>query len=292
MGRSPYHEATLRTGNQVKDRTADSVDYMLGDGAGELHRLGIQHRVWAEVTYASWRRAGFAVGDTIMDLGCGPGFTSLDLAQRVGPTGLVIAVDQSAEFLAELSRQAKLGGQSVRTELADVASLEWEFESLDGAYARWLFCFLDNPGAVVYNVATALKPAARLVTLDYFNYEALTLAPRSMAMEEVVEAIQLDWRQRGGDLDVQGEMPGLMAECGLEVVEVRQVSGIARPGSLRWRWLEAFLVNHLPKLVAAEQLDLGVVDEFWQDWGAAAAQAASYLYLPPLLEIHGRKPAA
>lgn len=268
----------------------ETTEYLLGDDDQELQRLAIQHRVWAEPTYASWRRAGFGVGDTVLDLGCGPGFTSLDLAEWVGPTGRVIAFDQSTHFLQELERQVDISGYPITTQAGDVSELLLPASSLDGVYARWLFCFLSNPAEVVYDLFTALKPGARLVTLDYFNYEAFTLAPRSAAMDEVVSAVQAHWRLGGGSLDVQGDMPGIMADCGLEVVEVRQVSGVARPGSPQWAWPEAFLRHQLPRMVEQQALGAELIEEFWRDWEVAAGQPESYLYLPPLLEIHGRKP--
>ena len=47
------------------------------------------------------RHLGSCVGP-VLDLGCGPGFTSLALARRVGPGGRVIACDESPRFLAHL----------------------------------------------------------------------------------------------------------------------------------------------------------------------------------------------
>ena len=48
--------------------------YILGTDSDELHRLGIQHQVWASEAQAGWKAAGINRGDTILDLGSGPGF--------------------------------------------------------------------------------------------------------------------------------------------------------------------------------------------------------------------------
>ena len=66
-------------------------EYVLGTNDEELMRLGFQHRVWGEQAFALWERAGFAPGQTIVDVGCGPGFATLDLARLTNPqrTGLV-----------------------------------------------------------------------------------------------------------------------------------------------------------------------------------------------------------
>lgn len=45
------------------------------------------------------------VGQTLLDVGCGPGYTTLDLAEKVGPEGRVVGVDRSRRFLRHLETQ-------------------------------------------------------------------------------------------------------------------------------------------------------------------------------------------
>ena len=141
-------------------------DYLLGTRDEELERLGFQHRVWAEEAFASWRRAGFGYGSTVVDVGCGPGFASIDLAHLVGPQGHVIAVDSSEKFLAHLDATA--GAQAltnIKTLCTDVQCLSLPTASIDGAYARWILCFLSDPQALVKAIASALKPGAAFVAI-------------------------------------------------------------------------------------------------------------------------------
>src|SRR5215475_13462482 len=77
-------------------------DYILGTHDEEISRLALQHRVWRPRALDAWQRAGFTVGQTLLDLGCGPGSAALDLAEIVGPSGSVIAVDRSRRFLDAL----------------------------------------------------------------------------------------------------------------------------------------------------------------------------------------------
>ena len=46
----------------------------------EITWLGFQNRVWGEQAFAIWKQAGFAPGQTILDVGCGPGFGTLELS--------------------------------------------------------------------------------------------------------------------------------------------------------------------------------------------------------------------
>lgn len=62
----------------------DDGDYLLGTGDDEIERLGLQHSVWRPHAARTWNSSGFRQGQTIIDVGCGPGFASLDLADVVG----------------------------------------------------------------------------------------------------------------------------------------------------------------------------------------------------------------
>jgi len=64
-------------------------DYVLGTHHEEIARLRLQHRVWRARVLEAWRGAGFAPGHTLLDIGCGPGYAALDLAEIVGPGGRI-----------------------------------------------------------------------------------------------------------------------------------------------------------------------------------------------------------
>ena len=65
-------------------------DYVLGTHDEELARLGLQHRVWRPVVLDCWQRAGITLGKRVLDVGAGPGYATVDLAEIVGPTGEVV----------------------------------------------------------------------------------------------------------------------------------------------------------------------------------------------------------
>ena len=76
------------------------AEYVLGTHEEEVTRLGVQHRVWRDRMLRCCRDAGFGPGSRLVDLGCGPGYATLDLAEIVGGTGSVIAVDQKTREVA------------------------------------------------------------------------------------------------------------------------------------------------------------------------------------------------
>src|SRR3712207_8962958 len=74
-------------------------DYVLGTHDEEVARLGLQHRVWRSVTTQCWERVGITSGWRVIDVGAGPGYATADLAEIVGRTGAVLAIERSARFL-------------------------------------------------------------------------------------------------------------------------------------------------------------------------------------------------
>src|SRR5262245_65708232 len=73
--------------------------YFLGTHDEELERLGLQHAVWRPTVLDCWRRAGIGPGWKVLDVGAGPGFAAADLAEIVGPSGRVVAVERSGRFV-------------------------------------------------------------------------------------------------------------------------------------------------------------------------------------------------
>ena len=153
-------------------------DYLLGMAPEEVARLGRQHEAWREPTARVLDAAGIRPGSTVVDLGCGPGFTSLELAARVGPAGRVVAVDASERALAELGRRLERGGhRNVEARRSEVLEADLAGVRPDVVFARWLLCYLAEPGRLVERVASWLPPGGRFAAIDYWNYRAIHAEP-------------------------------------------------------------------------------------------------------------------
>jgi len=261
-------------------------EYVLGTDDQELVRLEFQHRAWSEQAFAIWERAGFAPGQTVLDVGCGPGYASFDLARLVGPQGRVIAVDASARFIEHLKSQQRVRDvTNVDARVCDVQRLDLPESSIDAAYARWVLCFVPNPEAVVAGVAAALRPGGVFAVQDYFNYRAIRLAPAGPALEGVVRAVEQSWRLSGGDPDVAGRLPAMMARCGLSAREIRPILRVARPGSALWNWPTTFFRNFVPKLVEMGLLSAAEQAAFEAEWSAASADPHAFFCTPPVYDM-------
>ena len=137
-------------------------DYVLGTHDEEIERLGLQHRVWPPQVLDAWKRAGITLGQTVLDVGCGPGHATLDLAEIVGPRGKVVAVDRSRRFLdaLEAARRARGLGR-IETHEQDLDLADLPAADADAAWSRWVIAFVRDPRALVGRIARSLRPGGR-----------------------------------------------------------------------------------------------------------------------------------
>src|ERR1051326_993247 len=89
---------------------ATERDYVLGTHEEELARLGLQHRIWRRVALECWQRAGITLGSRVLDCGAGPGYAATDLAEIVSPSGKVVAVERSSNFVRALEERRQSNG--------------------------------------------------------------------------------------------------------------------------------------------------------------------------------------
>ncbi len=73
---------------------SEEKSYVIGTHDAEIDRLGVQHRVWRSSVLDLWRLGGITVGQTVIDIGSGPGHATLDLAEIVGNGGKVVALER------------------------------------------------------------------------------------------------------------------------------------------------------------------------------------------------------
>lgn len=277
----------------VQPVESESVEYVLGTDEAEAIRLGLQHRLWSASAFLLWERAGLRTGMRVLDVGCGPGHAALDMADIVGPKGSVVGIDESAVFLTHLHQRSiarRLTNiERLLGDVQDVGSLGLPEGQFDFAYARWVLCFVPDPDAVVAGVARLLKPGGRFVIQDYFNYESMTIAPRRASFTRLVQAIAAAWRARGGDPDVVGRVPEMLAHHGVTMTHLAVNDRIARPTDTMWAWPDTFWRTFVPRLEASGFLSAEDRAAFEADWDEASADASNFVHLPPVYDVIGVK---
>jgi ubiquinone/menaquinone biosynthesis C-methylase UbiE len=265
-------------------------EYVLGTDDAEFARLGLQHRLWSEQAFACWERVGVRTGMTVLDVGAGPGFATLDLAQLVTPSGRVIAVDESARFIGHLEARARsFGIRNVEAHVQDAQLLDVGPACADVAYARWVLCFTPRPQDVVARVAAALKPGGLFAVQDYIDWAALSLSPKSDAFLRVMPAVGKSWRDRGGDPQVGRRLPALMAECGLRMERIMPLQRIARSTDPLWQWPTSFFANFIPRLVEQGLVSENDWREMERDWETLSRDPNAFFWTPSMVEVVARR---
>lgn len=218
----------------------------------------------------------------------------MDMAEIVGPTGSVFGVDESDQYVCWFNQAMPAAGlpwaQAARGDVHDIATVARAYAPFDMAYVRWVLCFVSDPGAVVAQVASLLKPGGRLVIQDYFNYESMTLAPRRPAFSRGIQAVARSWRDRGGNPDVMGDLPALLRKAGLRVMHREVIQRVAHPHEQMWTWPTIFWKTFMPRLEASGYLSPQEHQAFNRAWADATADPDSFIHLPTVYELIAEKP--
>lgn len=144
----------------------------------EAYRKDMSHLAWDEVFARQVRRAGLVEawidalqlrpGNRVLDIGAGPGYVSLVLADRVGPEGLVYAVDRSADALAYLERlQNERGVPQIQRVVGDAGTLSPGILHPDSALVTLVLHHTDDPPGILSSVARLLPSGAPAVVAEF-----------------------------------------------------------------------------------------------------------------------------
>jgi ubiquinone/menaquinone biosynthesis C-methylase UbiE len=108
-------------------------------------------------------RTRVAPGEKVLDVGCGCGQASIQLAQRVGARGSVTGVDISAPMLARAhGRAAELGLRNLRFAPADAQQAKLGEEAFDLVFSRFGVMFFASPEQAFANLHASLAPGGRI----------------------------------------------------------------------------------------------------------------------------------
>lgn len=265
---------------------SDEKDYILGTHDEEIARLGLQHRVWRPRALDAWRRAGFTVGQTLMDIGCGPGYASVDLAEIVGSSGQVVAIDRSRRFLDALNGVcAQRGVQNIIPFERDLAEEDLPVSGIDGAWARWVFAFVNRPRRLLERVHSVLKPGGVFVLHEYIDYSTWRVAPRSPEIEDFVRVVMESWRADGGEPDIGLDLPLWLQELGFEIKALNPIIDVIPATNFVWQWPRTFLRVGLQRLTDLGRLTPEKAEGVKRAFDACEARPGSLLITPTVLEI-------
>ena len=119
-------------------------------------------RTWlGPATDAMLDMAPVSVGSRVLDVAAGAGDQSLSAAERVGPSGFVLATDISANILEYAAENARIQGyDNLDTHIADGEDLDVPAASFDAAISRVGLIYFSDQQKALADIRAALKPAS------------------------------------------------------------------------------------------------------------------------------------
>ncbi len=259
-------------------------EYVLGTHDAELQRLGLQHRVWQSHVLAHWRRAGLRAGARVLDVGCGPGYASRDLAEIVGPAGRVVAVDLSDRYLDHARTLCAALPQAAFFP-CDVMQDPLPAQGFDAVWCRWVLCFLPDPLKALRAMRAAVRPGARLISHEYADYRSWRVSPAEPDFEQFVQYVMANWRRHGGEPDIALHVPAVLADAGFRLLDLTPVQEVARPADPFWDWPDAFVTTGLDRLVDLGDITADFAARVHAAWARTAAHPQGRVITPLVWQI-------
>lgn len=142
----------------------EQAEFWNGEGGGSwLSNFDVIDKFMATFQTLAVEAASPAEGETIVDIGCGTGGTSQELAMRVGANGHVLGVDISTVLIdAARERAAAAGIANATFEVGDAGSFPFSANTADLLFSRFGVMFFGDPYGAFANMRKALKPKGRV----------------------------------------------------------------------------------------------------------------------------------
>ena len=146
----------------VHDRNTDQAAYWNGPaGRRWMERQDTQDVFLAPISELLLDRSHPENGERVVDIGCGCGATTIELAQRVAPTGYVLGMDISAPMLGR-ARERAPADLPLEFVLADATVHAFEPRRTDLLFSRFGVMFFADPVLSFANMRKALRVGGRL----------------------------------------------------------------------------------------------------------------------------------
>jgi SAM-dependent methyltransferase len=215
-------------------------------------------------------------GQSLLDIGCGPGTITTDLALMVAP-GQVIGLDASPEVVAQAQAHAADSGlSSLRFEVGDLFNLAYDDASFDVVHAHQVLQHLDDPVAALVELRRVLRPDGLLAVRDS-DYSGFRWAPADPRLERWLALYLAVTEHNGHDARIGPSLLGLAQAAGFDQVTVSSSNWtFADPESRAWwggLWADRVRYSRFAEQAVAYGLcdaaELEAMAQAFTDWAAA-----------------------
>jgi 2-polyprenyl-3-methyl-5-hydroxy-6-metoxy-1,4-benzoquinol methylase len=266
------------------------VHYIIRGGVAGRDRLKVLARIMRPAALELFQRAGLQPGMACLDVGCGSGDISFDLAQMTGAGGKAVGMDMDA-IKVDLARgeASERKVSNVEFRACNICETNPEPE-YDFVHARFLLTHLKDPLQAVRKFRDALKPGGIIALSDidsrgYFSY------PDCPALQRYAELYTLAASRRGCDPNIGPRLPSLLTEAGFENVQMHVVQPASTASELKM--IVPMTMDSIGDAVVAEGLAAqSEVDRLVAELTDFANTPGTVFSMPRVVEAWGHRPQA
>ncbi|WP_420714016.1 methyltransferase domain-containing protein [Streptomyces sp. NRRL WC-3742] len=235
------------------------------------------HRSRTAADSAAYLLPELRPGQALLDIGCGPGTITADLAELVGPQGRVVAVDTSAEVLAQAAEYvAGRGLSNVEFACADVHRLPYRDGEFDVVHAHQTLQHVTDPVGALREMRRVTAPGGVVAARDV-DYATMTWYPETPSLERWLELYRQVARGNGGEPDAGRRLLAWAREAGFTEVEASATTWtFATPDRRAWwaaMWADRTTGTAFGRTAVerglAEGEELERIADGWREWAAA-----------------------
>jgi SAM-dependent methyltransferase len=229
-------------------------------------------------------------GMDLLDVGCGPGTITVDLAAGVAP-GRTVGIDSASAAIDAAQQLATHAPVEFR--VADVMSSGLPDRSFDVVHAHQVLQHVPDPVGTLRAMAGLCRPGGVVAARDS-DYEAMTWFPADPALDAWLELYRRVARANGGEPDAGRRLLSWARQAGLANVTATASSWCHATPDDRAYWAGSWADRVVESAVARQLLDTGAateaqlrrISDAWRRW----ADAEDGWFLVPHGEILYRKP--
>jgi ubiquinone/menaquinone biosynthesis C-methylase UbiE len=240
------------------------------------HESVLRSHRWRTAENSAHYLLGLLVpGQELLDVGCGPGTITVDLAIRVRP-GRVVGIDREPQVVAAASRLlAEAAATNVEFATGDVYALHYAEASFDVVHAHQVLQHLARPAAALAEMGRVLRPGGILAVRDS-DYGGFTWAPRDGRLDRWLDLYHQVTARNGAEADAGRYLLRWVRDAGFHHVTAGSSTWtFAEPESRAWwgaLWAERVLVSGFAEQAIAYGLstaqELSSISEAWREWAA------------------------